>query len=234
MQGAINGDMMTGQTARYAWVHATAPDKSAFGRVDTQNRYVLDHGDLQLSYDVAMAEWNGKGAFEGSIDARIPFIAELPATVDWELPSLALSDASCAPPGVCSLTVDGGGWLPDSTVDLYLVQFEKSPANSTTWLGGHPVIMSPDMLEPYANQLIASIPTDGAGRISGAVEGQMPQPWPIIAPPGTAYSFNAVQHVDNVFKVAQPRDELEFPEARVRIVFFSDGTSQVEVVGPSD
>jgi hypothetical protein len=48
------------------------------------------------------------------------------------------------------------------------------------------------------------------------------------------YSFNAVQHVDTVFKVAQPRDELDFPAARVRIVFFNDGTSQVEVVGPSD
>lgn len=195
------------------------------------------HYSLQVGpgeWKAGQAEYHAASGREGRIDALYPMTVD-PAgkTVNWTLPTFFFTDGQCRPPGMFTLAITGNGWLPDQPVDIYVVGFGK---HELTDSHSGPVLRTPSDVDRFQGNLVGSISADDQGQIAGAVDGTTAAPFP---PPilleDTVYSFEAVQHVDAAFKVAQPAGGLDLPPFHTSITIGPDGEPTVTVQeGDSD
>ena len=229
-------------------INGAGLDAASLQRVDVQlwtyNRnaglnYKRDgaHYSLKVgpgAWKAGQAEYHAASGREGRIDALYPMTVD-PAgnTVNWTLPTFSFGEGQCSPPGVCGLALTGDGWLPNQPVDIYVVAFGKHELADSH---SGPVLRSPSDVDRFQGNLVGTISADGQGQIAGALDGTTASPFP---PPilfeDTVYSFEAVQHVDAAFKVAQPAGGMDLPPFHTSITIGPDGVSTVTVQeGDSD
>jgi hypothetical protein len=227
LQGQIGGPGLDGATLQGVDVQLWTYNRNA------GLNYKRDgaHYSLKVgpgAWKAGQAEYHAGSGREGRIDALYPINVE-PAgsTVNWTLPTFSFSEGQCSPPGVCALTVTGNGWLPNQPVDIYVVAFGKHELTDSH-VG--PVLSSPSDVDRFQGNLVGTVSADDRGEIAGAVDGTTAATFP---PPilleDTVYSFEAVQHVNAAFKVAQPAGGLDLPPFDTFITIGTGENSTVTV-----
>lgn len=227
LQGQIGGVGLDGATLQRVDVQLWSYDRNA----GLNYRRDGAHYSLKVGpgeWKAGQAEYHTASGREGRIDALYPITVDPSgSTVNWTLPMFSFSEGQCSPPGVCALSVTGTGWLRGQPVDIYVVAFGR---HELTDSHPGPALQSPQDVDRFQGNLIGTITADDQGQIAGPVDGTTASPFP---PPilfeDTVYSFEAVQHVDGAFKVAQPGGGLDLPPSHTSITIGPDGETTVTV-----
>ncbi len=102
------------------------------------------------------------------------------------------------------------GWVGQQPVDIYLVDAGPLLPAANRPGEGWAIIKSPEDQARHVGDLLATVQADDNGAIAGTVSGALQIGADrIVQLTGTTYSLVAVQHVDNVFKVAEPATLLQ-------------------------